>query len=66
MINFVESERNGWKISLYNVNERLKAMLGISMRSVERLQEEFQEDQERLAEEIERANEEELKKQRTT
>ncbi len=37
VINFVESEKNGWKIPLYNVNERLEAMLGTSMRSVERL-----------------------------
>ena len=36
LINFVESEKNGWKIPLYNVNERLEAMVEISMRSVER------------------------------
>ena len=64
VINFVESEKNGWKIPLYNVNERLTAMLGISMRSIERLKGEFREDQKRLAEQIKRANEEELKKQK--
>ena len=37
MFNFVESEKNGWKIPLYNANERLKAMLRISTHSVERL-----------------------------
>ena len=62
MINFNESEKNGWKIPLYKVNEHLKAMLGILMRSVRRLKGEFREDQERLAEEIKRAREEELKK----
>ena len=62
VINFVEGEKNGWKIPLYNVNERLEAMLGISTRSVERLKREFREDQERLAEGIRRATEEELKK----
>jgi hypothetical protein len=62
VINFVESEKNGWKIPLYNVNERLEAMLGISMRSVERLKSEFREDRERLTEEIRRTTEEELKK----
>ncbi len=44
VINFVESEKNGWKIPLYNVKERLEAMHGISMRSVERLKREFRED----------------------
>ena len=62
VINFVESEKNGWKIPLYNANERLEAVLGISMRSVERLKREFREDRERLAEEIRRATEEQLKK----
>ena len=37
VINLVESEENGWKIPLYNADGRLKAMLGISMRLVERL-----------------------------
>ena len=62
MINFVENEKNGWKIPLYNANERLKAMLRISMHSVERLKRQLREDQERLAEETKRAHEEELKK----
>ena len=61
VINFVESEKNGWKIPLYNVNERLEAMLGILMRSVERLKREFRQDQERLAEEKRRTAEEVLK-----
>ena len=64
MTNFVENVKNGWKIPLDNANERLKAMLGISMHSVERLKRELREGQERLAEEIKRANEEELKKQK--
>ena len=46
MINFVESEKNSWKIHLYNANEHLKAMLGISMHSIERLKRELLEDQE--------------------
>ena len=29
VINFFESEKNGWKMPLFNVNERLEAMLGI-------------------------------------
>jgi hypothetical protein len=62
VINFLESEKNGWKISLYNVNERLEAMLRIPVRSVERLKSEFREDRERLTEEIRRTTEEELKK----
>ena len=62
VINFVENEKNSWKIPLYNTNERLKAMLRISMHSVERLKRELREDQERLAEETKRAHEEELKK----
>ena len=37
VINFVESEKNSWKIPLYNVNERPTAMLTIWMVSVERL-----------------------------
>ena len=65
MITFVENEKNGWKIPLYGVNEHLTAMLGISMCSVESLKGEFREDQKRLAEQIKRANEEQLKKQRT-
>lgn len=63
VINFVESEKYGSKIPLYNVNERLEMMLGISMRSVERLKKEFREDQERLAEEARKVAEEELKQQ---
>ena len=31
VINFVGSEKDGWKIPLYNVNERLEAMLGNSI-----------------------------------
>ena len=64
MINFIESEKNGWKIPLYNANGRLKAMVGISMHSVERPKRELWTDQERLAAEIKRENEEELKKQK--
>jgi len=64
VINFLESEKNGWKIPLYNVNERLEPMIGISMRSVERLEREFRQDQGRFAEEIRRAAEEESKQQK--
>lgn len=62
VIKFAESEKNGWKIPLYNVNERLKEMFGISMLSVERLKREFREEEERLGKEVRRAAEEELKK----
>ena len=62
VINSVESEESGWKIPLYDANECFKAILGILMRSVERLKMEFRENQERLAEEIKGTNEEELKK----
>ena len=64
MFNFVETEKSGWKSPLYNVNARLRAMLGISMRLVERLKGDFREDQKRLAEQIKKANEEELRKQK--
>ncbi|CAF4565926.1 unnamed protein product, partial [Didymodactylos carnosus] len=41
-INFVESEKNGPVIPLYNVSDRLVEMLGIFERSVRRLKQEFQ------------------------
>lgn len=62
VIKFVESEKNGWKIPLFNVNERLEVMLGISMRSVERLKSEFRQEEERIAEEMRKTAMEELKR----
>ncbi len=41
IINFVESEKNGSQIPLFNTTGRLTAMLGISERSVYRLREEM-------------------------
>ncbi len=40
---FVEKEKFGPVIPLFNVNERLSSMLDISMRSVERLKSEMRE-----------------------
>ncbi|CAF1140164.1 unnamed protein product [Didymodactylos carnosus] len=42
IINFVESGKNDPVIPLYNVNDRLVKMFGISERSVRRLKQEFQ------------------------
>ena len=64
VINFHDSEKSGWKTHWYNVNERLTAMFGISMRLFERLKGRFWEDQKRLAEQIKRVNEEKLKKRK--
>ena len=41
IIEFVESEKSGPSIPLYNVNERLQAMLHISDRSITRLKKEM-------------------------
>jgi L-arabinose isomerase len=43
VIKFVEKEKFGPVIPLFNVNERLSSMLDISMRSVERLKSEVRE-----------------------
>jgi Sec-independent protein translocase protein TatA len=43
VINFVEKEKLGPIIPLFNVNERLSSMLNISMRSVERMKNEMRE-----------------------
>jgi hypothetical protein len=43
VIKFVEKEKFGAVIPLFNVNERLSSMLGISMRSVVRLKSEMNE-----------------------
>ena len=43
VIKFVEKEKFGPVIPLFNVNERLSSMLDISMRSVERLKSEMRE-----------------------
>lgn len=43
VISFVENEKNGISIPLYNVIERLSAMLGISQRSVSNLKKEMNE-----------------------
>ena len=44
VMNFVDGEKNSWRIPFYNANERLKAIVGISMHSLERLGGEFRED----------------------
>ena len=46
VISFVEGEKHGCIFPLYNVNERLKTMLGISMSSVEKMKREFREEKE--------------------
>ena len=51
VIQFVENEKSGTIIPLNNVNDRLQAMLGISLSSVRRLKEEMRQDEGRLIEE---------------
>ena len=51
VIRFVENEKSGTIIPLNNVNDRLQAMLGISLSSVRRLKEEMRQDEGRLIEE---------------
>lgn len=51
VIQFVENEKGGATIPLNNVNDRLQAMLGISLSSVKRLKEEMRQHQSRLSEE---------------
>ena len=51
LIQFVENEKSGTIIPLNNVNDRLQAMLGISLSSVRRLKEEMRQDEGRLIEE---------------
>lgn len=65
VISFVESEKHGCIIPLYNVNERLKTILGISMSSVEKMKREFREEKERLDEERRKVEEEEEMKKKT-
>jgi hypothetical protein len=43
VILFLENEKNGPTIPLYNVNERLNAMLGISKQSILNLKREMKE-----------------------
>ena len=57
VIRFVEREKNGFVIPLYNVNVRLESMLGISRSSVEKLKKEFKEAEHRILEEERRASE---------
>ena len=65
LISFAESEKYGCIVPLYNVNERLKIMLGISMSSFEKLKREFREEKERLDEERRKVEyEEEMKKKK--
>lgn len=64
VISFVESEKRGSVIPLHNVNERLKAMLGISMSSVEKVKREFREERERLDEERRKIEQEEERKRK--
>ena len=51
VIRFVENEKSGTIIPLNNVNDRLQGMLGISLSSVRRLEEEMRQDEGRLIEE---------------
>ena len=51
VIQFVENEKSGTIIPLNNVNDRLQAMLVISLSSVRRLKEEMRQDEGRLIEE---------------
>ena len=51
VIQFVENEKTGTIIPFNNVNDRLQAMLGISLSSVRRLKEEMRQDEGRLIEE---------------
>ena len=51
VIKFVENEKNGPSIPLYNINDHLQSMLGISLASVKRLKQEMREEQERMMEE---------------
>ena len=51
VIRFVENEKSGTIIPLNNVNDRLQAMLGISLSSVRRLKEEMRQDEGQLIEE---------------
>ncbi|CAF1567747.1 unnamed protein product [Didymodactylos carnosus] len=46
VIRFVKSEKDGVKIPLNNVNDRLCAMLGVSSRSIDNLKKEFKEAEE--------------------
>ncbi len=51
VIKFVENEKNGPVIPLYNVNDRLESMLGISLASIARLKQEMREERDRIMEE---------------
>lgn len=64
VISFVESEKRGSVIPLHSVNERLKAMLGISMSSVEKMKREFREEKERFDEERRKIEQEEEMKRK--
>jgi hypothetical protein len=59
VIDFVESEKNGPVIPLYNVNERLIKMLNISKSSLTRLKHELNVLREQEAQQEQRAREEE-------
>ena len=50
VIRFVENEKSGTIIPLHNVNDRLQAMLSISLLSVRGLKEEMRQDEGRLIE----------------
>ena len=51
VIRFVENEKRGAIIPLNNVNDRLQAMLGISLSSVRRLKEAMRQHKNRMSEE---------------
>jgi hypothetical protein len=63
VIKFVESEKNGFAIPLNNVNDRLKAMLGISMSSIKRLKQEIREKKKQMIEEKKRIDQVEMEKE---
>jgi hypothetical protein len=55
VITFVDSEKNGLKIPLYNANDRLQVMLGLSRHSISNLRQEMRE----LTEQQNKSNEKE-------
>jgi hypothetical protein len=69
VISFVESEKTGTQIPLYNTTQRIQAMLGISERSIfnlkskmKRLNEQVQLDQKKKDEEQKKENEDNQKR----
>jgi hypothetical protein len=63
VIKFVESEKNGFVIPLNKVNDQLKAMLGKSLSSVKRLEQEMREKKKQMVEENKRMDHVRLEKE---